>query len=74
MNYKFKAKDLKTGKYVEGDLAYASQYNYKNHTSSVRPMILTHGCNGGMIWVEHRWSIDENTIELITDQNNKGEV
>ncbi len=64
--YKFKARDLKTGEYVEGDLNYVEQMNYKKHTSIIKPMILTHRSNGGIIYVCSRYYVDENTIELIT--------
>ena len=67
MKYLFKAKDLKTGNWVTGDLAYAN--SYINHPNKIKPMIVKHGIHGGMIWITTRYFIDENTIELIQNEN-----
>lgn len=68
MKYKFKAKDLKTGEWVQGDLAYVEQRNFKKCTTKIRPMILTHGSHGGMVWVYSRHYVEESTIELIKEE------
>ena len=54
---RFKAKDIKTGEWVYGDLAYVW---YKK---SIIPMIVTHGGNRGMIYVVSRHRVYANTIE-----------
>jgi hypothetical protein len=76
MKYKFKAKDIKTRKYVIGDLAYVNQYVYAKTRNSIYskfkyckvvPYILTHNANGGMMYITNRYRVDENTIELIKE-------
>ena len=67
MKYKFKAKNLKTGEWVEGDLAYVHQW-LKNRTTRIKPMIVTHHASGGMVYLSSRYLIDENTIELIKEE------
>ena len=67
--YKFKAKDLKTGDWVVGDLVYARQHTYSNSTNKnctkTRPMIVKMRYRGGMVWCYSRYFIDETTIEPI---------
>ena len=66
--YKFKAKDIKTGEWVEGDLVYARVANFKTGISiKKKPMIVTMHIHGGILWVGKRYFIDESTIELITE-------
>ena len=66
MEYKFKAKDLKTGEQVEGDLVYAKVANFRTGTSmKKKPMIVTMYIHGGMLWAGDRYFVDEDTIELI---------
>lgn len=76
MKYRFKAKDIKTGELVEGDLAYVNQYVYAKTKNSIYskfkyckvvPYILTHNANGGMIYMINRHRVDESTIELIKE-------
>ena len=68
MEYKFKAKDLKTGEWVEGDLIYAQVANFKTGISiKKKPMIVTMHIHGGMLWAGERHFIDRNTIELIKE-------
>ena len=68
MEYKFKAKDLKTGEWVEGDLVYAKVANFRTGTSmKKKPMIVTMHIHGGILWAGKRHFIDENTIELIKE-------
>ena len=62
MKYQFKAKDLKTGEWIIGDLGYVQSLK----TLKTKPIIMTHYCHGGMIWVGKRYYVDENTIELTT--------
>ena len=66
MKYKFRAKDLKTGEWVEGDLVYARVANFKTGVSAKKkPMIVTMHIHGGMLWAGDRYFVDEDTIELI---------
>jgi len=67
--YKFRAKDIKTGNWVEGDLAYVQTCF---ETPRVKTMIVEHFIHGGMLWMGNRWFVDEDTIVLI--RNEKGEV
>lgn len=68
MKYKFKAKDLKTGKYVEGDLIYANVRNFKSGLiCKIKPMIVNMHIHGGILWAGSRYFIDESTIELIKE-------
>lgn len=62
--YKFKAKDLKTGNEVQGDLIYAQR---ASETPGVKPMIVNTYIHGGMVWIGNRHFVDENTIELIEE-------
>lgn len=62
--FKFKAKDIKTGKWVEGDLAYAER---RFEREGIRPMIVNHCIHGGIVWVGNRFFVDENTIQLIEE-------
>ena len=66
--YKFKAKDIKTGEWVEGDLIYAYTLLHKTPNIKYKPMIVSCGCHGGMVWVGERHFVDENTIELIKNE------
>lgn len=65
--YKFKAKDLKTGNYVEGDLVYAKQF-YHGKPIIIRPMIVEFRIHGGIMWPKDKYFIDEDTIELIKEE------
>ena len=68
MEYKFRAKDIKTGEWVEGDLVYAKIANFKTGISTKKkPMIVTMHIHGGILWAGKRHFIDENTIELIKE-------
>lgn len=60
--YKFKARDIKTGELVTGDLAYAETWYEK--TKKIKPMIVNHRIHGGMLYITSRHFIDEKTIEL----------
>lgn len=60
--YKFKARDIRTGDYVIGDLAYAETTYDK--TKKIKPMIVEHRIHGGMLYITSRRFIDEKTIEL----------
>ena len=60
--YKFKAKSIKTGREVTGDLIYAYTMNEK---VAVKPMIVEMHIKGGMLWASDRTFIDESTLELI---------
>ena len=64
-SYKFKAKELKTGNEVQGDLIYAQR---AFETPGVKPMIVKTFIHGGMIWISSRHFVDESTIELIIDK------
>lgn len=70
MKYKFKAKDLKTGEWVEGDLVYATVRHFKpcRVRCTVKPMIVNMSIHGGMMWAGKRHYIDESTIELIKEE------
>ena len=61
--YKFKARDIKTGELVTGDLAYAETMYDK--TKKIKPMIVNHCIHGGMLYITYRYFVDEKTIELI---------
>lgn len=65
--YKFKAKDLKTGNYVEGDLIYARQVYYGKPVV-IKPMIVEFNIRGGIMWTRRRYFVDESTIELIKEE------
>lgn len=65
MKYKFKAKDIKTGKIVTGDLAYVYQLR---SSKEPKPYIVCHYANGGNIYLTARFMVDENTIELIKEK------
>ena len=65
--YKFKAKDLRTGNYVEGDLIYARQVYYGKPVV-IKPMIVEFNIHGGIMWTKRRHFVDENTIELMEEQ------
>lgn len=69
MKYKFKAKELETGEWVEGDLIYAKVENFRSQFDSgkVKPMIVSMHIHGGMLWAGYRHFVDESTIELIRD-------
>ena len=60
--YKFKARNIKTGDYVTGDLAYAETTYDK--TKKLKPMIVKHYIHGGMLYIGERYLVDEKTIEL----------
>ena len=64
MRYKFRARDIKTGELVEGDLVYARRRLEKD---GIKPMIVNHFIHGGIVWIGDRHFIDENTIELIEE-------
>lgn len=67
MEYRFKAKDIKTGEWVEGDLIYAVVENYKSwpNLGRKKPMIVSMHIHGGMLWAGNRHFVDEGTIKLI---------
>lgn len=70
MKYRFKAKDIKTGEYVIGDLAYVSQVIFKKGSGveyRKKPMIVKLYSHGGMIYATEIHFIDESTIELIKE-------
>ena len=64
MRFKFRAKELKTDRWVEGDLAYATRVH---ESSGIKPMIVNHYIHGGIIYIGERHFVDEGTIELITE-------
>ena len=64
--FKFKAKSIKTGEWVEGDLAYVYRRDRMGRTISVKPWIVSHHGNGGMIYIGIRHLVDPDTIELIS--------
>jgi hypothetical protein len=69
--YRFKAKDLKTGEWVEGDLAHVTQLVFKKGRGveyREKPIIVELYCHGGLIYATERHFIDENTIELIKEE------
>ena len=69
MKYKFRAKSVKTGKWVEGNLAYATTLKTRiNPVSKTKVFIVNHKCNGGLIYVTDRTLVDEDTVELIKEQ------
>jgi hypothetical protein len=69
MKYQFKAKDLKTGEWVIGDLAYANVTSFRKKDGckirSVKPMIVEHNIHGGMLYITSRHFVDENTLVLV---------
>ena len=65
--YKFKAKNLKTGEWVEGDLIYARQVYTHKHVI-IKPMIVEFNIHGGIMWTRKRHFVDEGTIELIKEE------
>lgn len=65
MKYQFKAKDIKTGEWIIGDLVYVHTMGEKR---KIKPMILTMYGKGGMVWTRDKHVIDENTIELIEEK------
>lgn len=71
MKYQFRAKDLKTGEWVIGDLAYANVLSFRKGDGckirGVKPMIVEHNIHGGMLYITIRHFIDENTLELINN-------
>ena len=72
MKYQFRAKDLKTGEWVTGDLAYSdSMYFSKKEgrwiIGKIKPMIVKHNIHGGMLYITTRYFIDEDTLELINN-------
>lgn len=71
MKYQFRAKDLKTGEWVIGDLAYAKSMSFRKsdgcRARSIKPMIVEHCIQGGMLYITNRYFIDENTLELISN-------
>lgn len=67
MKYKFRAKDIKTGELVEGDLVYARQVYYGNPVV-IKPMIVEFNIHGGIMWTRRRHFIDESTLELINKE------
>lgn len=67
--YKFRAKDVKTDDWVEGDLIYATQvvHTKGERKYRIKPMIVTAGCHGGIVWIYNRYFVDEDSITLIND-------
>lgn len=68
MKYKFKAKDLKTGEWVEGDLAYVHQWYWRTRTTKIKPMLVRHHAFGGRVYISSRHFVVESTIELIKEE------
>lgn len=67
MRYKFRAKDLKSNNWVEGDLVYVT-FDGNKRLPKVRPMIV-HACGiGGMIWLGEKHLVDEDTIEIVREE------
>jgi hypothetical protein len=68
--YIFKAKDIKTGEVVEGNLIYATQLIRKRRGVEyrVKPMIVKMCCCGGMLYATTRHFVDGDTIELIKEE------
>ena len=69
--YRFKAKDLNTGEWVEGDLAHVTQLVFKKGKGveyREKSMIVKLCCHGGMVYATERHFVDENTIELIKEE------
>ena len=64
IKYKFRARDIKTGDWVEGNLVYVRTVSEK---IPIKPMIVTLGGKGGVLWAIRRYTIDEDTIELIKE-------
>ena len=70
MKYKFKAKDIKTGELVAGNLVYVRQSIFRKGFGveyKTKPMIVSVLANGGRIYIAERYYIDESTIELIKE-------
>ena len=68
--YRFKAKDLITREWVEGDLVHVTQLVFKKERGveyRERPMIVKLYSHRGMIYATERYFIDENTVELIKE-------
>lgn len=63
----FKAKDLKTGEEVIGNLVYVERIIHKKAgiQYDIVPYILKMKAQGGMFWVTKRYQIDENTLTII---------
>lgn len=59
---KFRAKSIKTGKTVEGDLATVDAIIFGKRT--IRYYIVSHNANGGMIYIGIREQIDPETIQI----------
>ena len=59
---KFKAKSIKTGKTVEGDLATVNTVVFGKRF--IRYYIVSHHANGGMIYIGKRARIDQETIQI----------
>ena len=71
MRYKFKAKDIKTGEWVEGDLVYVNQLVFRKDKGveyRIKPMIVKMNSHGGMMYATSRYYIDESTVELIKEE------
>ena len=60
--YKFKARDIKTGEWVTGDLAYAETMYEK--TKKIKPMIVKHYIHGGMLYIAQRFFVDEKNYRI----------
>lgn len=60
----FKGKSLRTGEFVEGDLAYVYRRNRRGRIISVKPWIVSHHGNGGMLYIGIRHLVDPSTIEV----------
>ena len=60
----FKAKSIKTGEWVEGDLAYVYRRDKMGRIVSVKPWIVSHHGNGGMIYIGIRHLVDPSTIKV----------
>lgn len=71
MKYQFRAKDLKTGEWVTGDLAYAKSMSFRKSDEcrirTIKPMIVEHNIHGGMLYITSRHFIDEDTLVLVVE-------
>ena len=70
-NYvKFRAKDIKTGLLVYGDLAYVE--NTQSH--NIHTYIVRHRAYGGNLYITTRNRVKPETIEQLIGFNESGEV
>lgn len=60
---KFRARSLKTGEYVYGDLAHIKSRSKKLIPEKI--YIVTHGAHGGMIYLLTRERVNPETVEQL---------